>query len=31
MTPPVVVLPTMRKTAYVRPPIYDQTFVPQIY
>ena len=29
--PPVVELPAMRRTAYVRPPIHDQTFVPQVW
>ena len=31
VTPPEVQLPAMRKTAYVRPPLQDQTFVPQLW
>ena len=29
--PPVVSLPEMREIAYVRPPMHEQTFVPQLY
>ena len=29
--PPVVQLPSMKEAAYVRPPLQDQTFVPQLW
>ena len=31
VTPPVVPLPQMREIAYVRPPMHEQTFVPQLF
>ncbi|HYO38988.1 MAG TPA: polyphosphate kinase 2 [Nocardioidaceae bacterium] len=31
LTPPPVELPTMQDVAYVRPPMHEQTFVPQLY
>jgi hypothetical protein len=31
VTPPVVELPTMKAIPYVRPPMQEQTFVPQVY
>jgi polyphosphate kinase 2 len=31
LTPPPVELPTMQELSYVRPPMHEQTFVPQIY
>jgi hypothetical protein len=31
VAPPIVELPPMREIAYLRPPIHEQTFVPQIY
>ena len=31
LTPPKVDLPAMQKLAYVRPPMHEQTFVPQVH
>ncbi len=31
LTPPPVELPTMQEVPYVRPPMHEQTFVPQLY
>jgi polyphosphate kinase 2 len=31
LTPPPVPLPSMREVAYVRPPMQEQTFVPQLF
>jgi polyphosphate kinase len=31
LTPPPVQLPAMREMSYVRPPMHEQTFVPQLY
>ena len=31
LTPPPVELPAMRQVAYTRPPMQDQTFVPQLF
>src|SRR3954453_1054764 len=31
LTPPPVTLPAMRELAYVRPPMQEQTFVPQLF
>ena len=31
VTPPAVTLPEVRDIAYVRPPMHEQTFVPQLF